>query len=79
MKQIRFVIGGDGPEYDGQSDGETWNGWDVVYVTPAVLEQIALDYERMDFVEEADYVRTEPVGPDGLVSLSGWTTSLVGE
>lgn len=77
---VRFVIGGDGPVYEGYWLGGTcWNGWDVVHVEPAVRDAIAADYDRMGFPEAADGAREESIGDDGLVNLLGWTVEIVGE
>ncbi len=71
MTLVTFMFADDedgDPLFSGFSRGETWNGFDVVYVTPATVEAIAGDTDE----ETARFYRELPVRPDGLVDLEGF-------
>jgi hypothetical protein len=61
----------DGSEYEGFTDGTTWNGWANVHVTPAVRDLIAADLEKegADFAETVAELRALPEA-EGLISLA---------
>lgn len=58
--------------HDGFTDGTTWNGWDNIWVTPAVHAAVI---EEMAGHGDADMVAMEPV--DGLICYAyGYCTQI---
>lgn len=75
MRATTFRFEGyDDTVYAGFTDDTTWNGWDEVYVTPAVRDSIAIACEDdgTGGATSAD-LRSLPVR-DGLISLTGYCT-----
>lgn len=75
MRSCKFVFD-DGPAFDGFAYGSTWNGFDNVAVTPAVLDQIKQHFA--DSPESTEAFAGLEVDADGLVSLGwGFSTQIV--
>lgn len=68
MRPCKFAFD-DGRAFDGFAHGSTWNGFDNVAVTPAVLDQIKQHFGAD--LETVDAFNGLTAGSDGLVSL-GW-------
>ena len=59
LRAVRWSFGGDGPTFEGYTDGTTWNGWQNVWVSPGthhlVLAWLGTDdkesFEELTFDE----------------------------
>ena len=72
MKSVQFYFG-DNPTYSGFTDGSTWNGFENIWVTPAVHAQVIKDHPIID--ADYDYWDISP-DADGLISYAyGFATS----
>ena len=84
MARVCTFVFDEGPEFIGVADGATWNGFDNVSVTPAVLADIVAYFRAIaPGCEDAQAENVEmlalPVGADGLVPLGyRYATQIVG-
>lgn len=76
LKPCRFYFGDD-PTYDGFTDGTTWNGFDNIWVTPEVHEQIKDYFLNVCKYDPAEINLPESPDDDGLYDYSrGFATSI---
>lgn len=77
LRACRFYFV-EGPNYDGFTDGTTWNGFANVWVKPEVRDQIVTDIRANDPDDEhAAQLASEQPDEAGLVSLAkGWAAEL---
>ena len=86
LRAVRFNFGGDGGvfsnEFDGYTDGTTWNGWLNVYVKletyrdqirPLMVGEAGLGFDET--VEDLDGIAAEAEKNGTLVSLAGGFTT----
>lgn len=73
MKSIKFYIADDNDEreFDGFSEGKTWNGYDVVLVSPKVFLEFK---ETFGDCYNDDELGTFKPDHRGLISLDGVCT-----
>jgi len=71
---VLFSIGDDDRVWPGFADGETWNGFDQIYVTPETRDAIAAYCLTAGGQDQSDDLNTMPLTPDGLVDMVGWQT-----
>lgn len=77
-KLVPVKFGFEGPEvHDGFSDGRTWNGYDVIYITTALRNRWIMDASTSGNADLARELNEMPLTIGGFVDLTGWTTRIL--
>ena len=79
MKKVIFDFG-DGVDYEGFTDGTTWNGFNNIWISDKVYRQLLNNFNHMlsDFRESGLFELTQD--ESGLYSLAyGFSTIIINE
>lgn len=82
FRPVRWAFDDPATVYEGFTDGSTWNGFDNIWVTQAVRDQVVADLRASEFADEeaetADDIAEMEPDEHGRICLGwGYATQIV--